>query len=89
MQHVYMHVCVCMCDVRAYIYMYMRCEEIFQRKRVSDPLLLATIETEATDVARHSPNCTYTRALCIYQKYRTGTYNIECRGQTVVKRVNT
>lgn len=80
-----------MCDVRVYIYIYMYvwCEGIFQRKRISDPLLFATIETEATDVARHSPNCTYTRALCIYQKYRTGTYNIECRGQTVVKRVNT
>jgi len=78
-----MQVYVCVMCAR----MYMWCEEIFQRKRVSDPPLLAAIETEATDVARHSPNCTYT--LCIYQKYRTGTYNIECRGQTVVKRVNT
>lgn len=28
-------------------------------------------------------------ALCIYRKYRTGTYSAECRGRTVVKRVNT
>lgn len=31
----------------------------------------------------------HTCALCIYRKYRTGTYSAERRGRTVVKRMNT
>lgn len=47
------------------------CEKIFQRVSYRSALafvLFTAIETEATDVARHSPNCTYTRAFVYIRK---------------------
>jgi len=53
-------------------------------------LLRSGIETEPSDEARHSPNCTYLRLVYIPKVPYTGIYSTKRRrGRTVVKCVNT